>query len=181
MSGPQEEPVTLDAQDIAEILRIFADSGLEELSLEVGETRLHVSKNAGAASPFAPPAGAPTTTRAVAETPAASAAPAVPSEAAAAVPSEPAAGTSGADAVADGAIDVASPLLGVYYSRPAPDQPAFVEVGSEVAAGDPVCIIDVMKMFTRVPAGVAGTVVEILAQDGALIEHGQTIMRIRPR
>ena len=56
-----------------------------------------------------------------------------------------------------------------------------IEVGSEVGADDPVCIIDVMKMFSRVPAGSAGRVAEILVQDGQLVEHGQVLLRLEPR
>jgi acetyl-CoA carboxylase biotin carboxyl carrier protein len=55
-----------------------------------------------------------------------------------------------------------------------------VEIGSEVGPEDPVCIIDVMKMFSRVPAGAGGRVVEILADDGQLVEHGQVLMRLEP-
>jgi acetyl-CoA carboxylase biotin carboxyl carrier protein len=55
-----------------------------------------------------------------------------------------------------------------------------VEVGSAVRATDPVCIIDVMKLFNRVPAGCDGTIEEVLAEDGQLVEHGQLLMRIAP-
>jgi acetyl-CoA carboxylase biotin carboxyl carrier protein len=74
--------------------------------------------------------------------------------------------------------ELRSPLLGVFYRRPAPDQPPLVELGSEVRAEDSVCIIDVMKMFTSVPAGANGRVVDICAEDGQLVEFDQVLMRI---
>jgi biotin carboxyl carrier protein len=80
----------------------------------------------------------------------------------------------------DGLTELRSPLLGVFYRRPTPNDPPFVEVGAVVGAEDPVCIVDVMKMFTQVPAGVAGRIAEICVEDGQLVEHGQVLMRIEP-
>jgi acetyl-CoA carboxylase biotin carboxyl carrier protein len=208
----------LSPKDIQEILRIFAESELEELRLEVGGTRLHVSKagdglgsppfastaaggiaattgpsSAGQASSSTagPSAASPQAAAAPAQlTPGAAASPATdPStgsgtgqSAAASVPGAPGP-TTAADAQTpsrDGLAELRSPLLGVFYRRPSPDQPAFVEIGSTVGAEDPVCIVDVMKMFTRIPAGTAGRIAEILVEDGQLVEHGQVLMRIEP-
>lgn len=177
----------LRQEDIAEIVRIFNDSELQELRLDLGGNRLYLSKQAGGLAGWesAPAASAPAPAPAPATT--------APAPATA-----PAPGTAGSDSGDSGPVgaqavpaaasasgghlvDLTSPLLGVFYRRPAPDKPAFVEVGSEVSADDPVCIIDVMKMFSRVPAGVDGRIVEILAEDGQLVEHGQVLMRLEPR
>ena len=80
-----------------------------------------------------------------------------------------------------GLYELTSPVLGVFYRRPAPGQAPFVEVGVEVGPEDPVCVVDVMKMFTRVSAGTAGRIAEICVDDGQLVEHGQVLMRIDPR
>jgi acetyl-CoA carboxylase biotin carboxyl carrier protein len=64
--------------------------------------------------------------------------------------------------------------------RPSPDQPRFVEVGSAVHAGDTVCLVEVMKMFNSVQAGVAGTVERILIDDGKPVQHDQIVMLIKP-
>jgi acetyl-CoA carboxylase biotin carboxyl carrier protein len=166
-----DEPVTLRPQDIAEILRVFAESDLQELHLEVGETRLHVSKHAGVVTPFQPD-------RHAGPAPAAGgAAPAV----ATGDGSVPSPVRDVDTAPEDGLVDLTSPLLGLFYRRPAPDQPPFIELGSAVEADDDVCVIDVMKMFTRVRAGTDGTIVAVLVEDGQLVEHGQVLMRIRPR
>jgi acetyl-CoA carboxylase biotin carboxyl carrier protein len=163
----------LEPGDIAEILRVFADSELEELNLEIGDTRLRVSKNPGG---LGAPGSSPARTG-----PAPAAAPAAAPVAAAVAPAPPVPAAVEADAPPDGLVELRSPLLGVFYRRPSPDQPPFVEPGSEVEATSDVCIVDVMKMFTRVQAGTSGTVAEILVEDGTLVEHGQVLMRIRPR
>jgi acetyl-CoA carboxylase biotin carboxyl carrier protein len=189
--------VELRPEDIAEIVRIFNDSELVELRLEIGANRLYLSKQAGVGSPTwevppaptAPAASSPAASSPAGASPAAANAPAppapttaVPAEATASAPDASDADAAGpATTAAANLIDLKSPLLGVFYRRPAPDKPAFVEIGSEVGADDPVCIIDVMKMFSRVPAGVAGRVAEILVEDGQLVEHGQVLMRLEPR
>jgi acetyl-CoA carboxylase biotin carboxyl carrier protein len=169
--------VELRPEDIEEILRVFAESDLEELHLEIGGTRLDLSKSGSRGRSTPPPSSVPASAQ---SSPAAVPAPG-PAAAASAAPAAPAASAGGHDAAPDGIVELRSPLLGVFYRRPAPDKPPFVEVGSEVSEEDPACIIDVMKMFTRVPAGVDGTVVAILAEDGKLVEHGQVLMHIRPR
>lgn len=167
----------LRPEDIEEILRVFADSDLEELHLEIGGTRLDLSKSGSRGRSAPPPSSLPAS---AAPSPVAVAATG-PEPAASATPGVPVAPVGGHDAAPDGVVELRSPLLGVFYRRPAPDKPPFVEVGSDVSEEDPACIIDVMKMFTRVPAGVDGTVVAILAEDGKLVEHGQVLMHIRPR
>lgn len=169
----------LKPTDIQEILRIFAESELEELRLDVGGTRLHVTKG-GTALPAATTDVSP---RRDAMPPAA--VPAPPPPAGSSETAQPPAAGSADSATATpasrpGLVDLRSPLLGVFYRRPSPDQPPFVEIGSKVGASDPVCIVDVMKMFTQVPAGVAGSIAEILVEDGQLVEHGQVLMRIDP-
>jgi acetyl-CoA carboxylase biotin carboxyl carrier protein len=175
----------LEPADIAEILRIFAESELEELRLEVGGTRLHLSKRGGTtldAPPARPvsqaPASAPSTS-APALSATAGPAPAAPNSPGAAAPvSTPS--PSAPAAAEEGLVELRSPLLGVFYRRPAPGEAPFVEIGQSVGPNDDVCIVDVMKMFTRVAAGVAGELVEICVDDGALVEHGQVLMRFRP-
>lgn len=172
----------LRPDDIQEILRIFADSDLEELHLDIGGTRLDLSKRGGVAAERPAPAPTPAPRPAPDPTAPPAQAPAAPApSAASAAPTPAAVSPAPASASVDGLEELRSPLLGVFYRRPAPGEQAFVEIGSQVGADDPVCIIDVMKLFTRIPAGVAGRVVEICVEDGQLVEHGQVLMRIDPR
>lgn len=69
-------------------------------------------------------------------------------------------------------------MLGTFYRAPAPGEPPFVEVGDKVGADDTVCLMEVMKLFNSVKAGVAGTVVKIAAENGSMVEHGQTLILI---
>ncbi len=80
----------------------------------------------------------------------------------------------------EGWVTVTAPSVGVFYRRPSPDQPPFVQVGSEVAASDPVCLIEVMKMFTGVVAPCKGRIADILIEDATMVEYGQPLMYIEP-
>jgi acetyl-CoA carboxylase biotin carboxyl carrier protein len=77
----------------------------------------------------------------------------------------------------EGAANVAAPLFGIVYLRPAPDAPAFVSIGQIVTAGTPLCIIEAMKMFHEVRAERDGTVSAILVASGQEVEAGQELMR----
>jgi acetyl-CoA carboxylase biotin carboxyl carrier protein len=77
-------------------------------------------------------------------------------------------------------MDVPSPLLGIFYRAPKPGEPPFVQVGTKVNADTVVGIIEVMKLMNSVRAGVAGEVVEILGENGALVEYGEILLRVRP-
>ena len=153
-------------EEIREILEIFLDSELQDLRLEIGDVRLAVSKGGAAglvAEPFGSPAGEASPD--AAPSPAPSPAPA-PADDPAVVP--------------EGWIAVTAPSVGVFYRRPAPDQPPFVAEGSEVAENDPVCLIEIMKMFTSVAAPCAGRVARIAIEDAATVEYGQILMYIEP-
>jgi acetyl-CoA carboxylase biotin carboxyl carrier protein len=70
--------------------------------------------------------------------------------------------------------------VGIFYRSPAPGEPAFVEVGSRVTAGQTVCILEAMKTMNELEAEVGGEVVEILVENGTPVEFGQVLMRISP-
>lgn len=75
---------------------------------------------------------------------------------------------------------VTSPVVGVFYDTPAPDQPPYVEVGSFVKKGDVLCIIEAMKLMNEVTSPVAGTVTEILTRKASRVEFGQELFVIEP-
>jgi len=81
----------------------------------------------------------------------------------------------------DGLVNVFPPLPGTFYRAPKPGAPPFVEVGATVEADTVIGIIETMKLMNPARAGVAGTVVEIGAANGELMEEGQVLMRVRPR
>ena len=68
-----------------------------------------------------------------------------------------------------------SPMVGTFYRRPAPDKDAFVDVGDRVEPGTPLCLIEVMKLFTTIESTVSGSIKEIHACDGELVEYDQLL------
>jgi len=148
----------LTYRDVVEILRLINESSsCESLELELGELKLSATRAGGARAPVAARKAAPAK-RAVA-----------PREAAA------------PPRVETGYVAVRAPMLGTFYRAPAPGAPPFVEPGAVVGKDDTIGLIDVMKLFTQIPAGVAGRVVEIVAQDATLVEQGQPLVLIEPR
>ena len=75
---------------------------------------------------------------------------------------------------------VTSPFVGTFYRTPAPDQPPFVEVGAAVKKGQVLCIIEAMKLMNEIESEIAGTVLEILAENGQPVEFGQPLFRLEP-
>lgn len=75
---------------------------------------------------------------------------------------------------------VTAPFAGVFYRRSSPTEPPFVEVGARVGATDIVCLVEVMKLFNSVQAGIDGVVIAIDVEDGEIVEYGQLLMHIAP-
>ena len=74
--------------------------------------------------------------------------------------------------------DVKSPMVGIFYTAPSPDAEPFVKIGSKVKKGDTLCIIEAMKLMNDVVAEEDGEIVEICAENGSLVEFGQTLFKI---
>ena len=149
--------MTLTAKDVAEIMRLLEESSFDSLSLEIDGVKLRLQRGSAPSMPLAPdPPAAP-----------APKAPAVPS------PAKP-------KAAEPGLAEVACPLLGIFYRAPKPGEQPFVEVGSKVEEDTVIGIVEVMKLMNSVRAGVKGEVVEILCDNGALVEYGEILLRVRP-
>lgn len=149
--------MTLTAKDVAEIMRLLEESSFDSLSLEIDGVKLSLQRNSArfTAKASDPPASAPV---------AASARPRAKAQTA----SEP------------GLAEVTSPLLGIFYRAPRPGEPVFVDMGSRVEEDTVVGIVEVMKLMNSVRAGVKGEIVEILCENGALVEYGDVLLRVRP-
>ncbi|AEE66309.1 biotin carboxyl carrier protein [Bordetella pertussis] len=163
----------LTHEDIDRILEIVNRVDDIDLQIQVDGLGLRVRKgNVGA--PVAPPAvSAPAAAEAPA--PAPSPAPAAqPAAAPAAAPAAPA-------AARQDLLSITAPMIGRFYAKPSPNDPAFVALGSQVGPDDSVCILEVMKLFNTVKAGVAGEIVEILVQEGDMVEEGDVLFRVKPQ
>ena len=78
----------------------------------------------------------------------------------------------------EGLIEIPSPIVGTFYSKPAPDAEDFVKVGSEISADSVVCIVEAMKMMNQIEADKSGTIEAILAEDGQPVEFDQPLVTI---
>jgi biotin carboxyl carrier protein len=76
-------------------------------------------------------------------------------------------------------VPIKAPLLGTVYRRPAPEAPPYVELDSFVKEDDTVCLIEVMKVFTAVKAGVRGRITEILVETNQMVEYGQPLFMVK--
>jgi acetyl-CoA carboxylase biotin carboxyl carrier protein len=88
--------------------------------------------------------------------------------------------TGSSAAADDGLLIVPAPMLGTFYRADGPGRPPFVDVGSTVEPDTIVCIIEVMKMMNSVPAGVSGTIAEVVADNAELVEYGEPLFRVEP-
>lgn len=172
-------------EEINEIVRTFGESDLEYLLLELPGARIELSKLDGAAlgggaarvhSTTPPSVAQSSSVRTQTAPPAAMAESAA--EASTPRSSDAAEPTSRARDVQATAGAVIAPALGVFYRRPSPDSPPYVEVGTVVGPDTPVATLEVMKMFTEVRAGVSGVITEILVENEDMVEKGQPLMRV---
>ena len=100
-----------------------------------------------------------------------------PAEATAAAP---AVATAVVDAPAEGVYQLKSPITGVFYRSPAPNEPEFVHEGDVVDENDPVCLIEAMKIFNEINAGVRGRLLRVVAANEQLVVSGEVLMEFEP-
>ena len=152
--------MSLTARDIAEIARLLDESRFSSLDLQMGEFRLRIRRDGGWSPADADEEEPPQ-----------------PRTAATEEPPPPLGQEAGAARV--GEVDVPAPLLGNFYAAPRPGDPPFVQTGDTVNEDTTIGIIEVMKLMNPIRAGVAGTVVAILADDGTAVDEGQPLVRVR--
>jgi acetyl-CoA carboxylase biotin carboxyl carrier protein len=165
---------------IRALLDAFERSDWREMVVEVGEDRLHVSRDQlTELAPAASAAPAPAPAAPAAATPPPAAPPASAPAAEAPAPAPEASAPVDQDILANGT-QIESPSVGLFWRSPSPGAPPFVEVGQRVAAGDTVAIVEVMKLMNHVAAPIDGVVTAILVDNGASVEYGQTIVIVDP-
>jgi acetyl-CoA carboxylase biotin carboxyl carrier protein len=160
-------PTALDVEVLSELLE---QSGWKWMRVRMGGVELELGhRPTGVAEPApavpTPVAAPPVAPPAVAALPAAAQPPTPP-------PTE--------SAAAEGWVDVVAPSLGSFYRAPAPGEPAYVQVGEAVTAGQEVGLLEVMKLYSPVLAPQAGTVREICVPDGEMVQAGQPLVRLEP-
>jgi acetyl-CoA carboxylase biotin carboxyl carrier protein len=153
------ESESLDVRAIRHLVRLMKRYDLTAIDFIEGPTQIRLRRRGPEAPIVYQPAPAPAAP-AITSTTGSVPAPAVPA--------------------APSGIVIESPMVGTFYSSSSPDAPPFVNVGSMVRPDATVCIIEAMKVFTDIPAGVAGTITEILVKSGQTVEFGQPLFRVNP-
>jgi len=77
-------------------------------------------------------------------------------------------------------VTIKSPIIGTFYRKPSPDKPVFAEVGSTIAKGDVLCVIEAMKLFNEIESEISGKIVKILVDDMSPVEFDQPLFLVDP-
>ena len=141
---------------VKKLIKLMNDNSLTAIELDDGEKAISLKKEVSVA-PFQ---------QVTPVAPAQVAAPAVNAEATQSVKDEPKGRA------------ITSPMVGTFYKAPSPDAPPFVQVGSTVAQGEVICIIEAMKLMNEIESEFSGKVVKICVEDGQPVEFGQVLMYI---
>lgn len=170
MSGALPEEHGLEIEKIRELIRMLENSSLSEIEIEESGRRIKLKK------PAPEVVASPTVVQALPHLPE-YAAPAHVVHAPA--PSEPAPAAA-PTAAESGLVTVDSPMVGVFYSAPAPGEPPFVKPGDDIKKDQPLCIVEAMKLMNEVTAKFAGVIVRCLVENGEPVEFGQPLFQVRP-
>lgn len=172
-----KSPADLTQSDVERVLEIVDRLNDIEVRIEVDGMKLHVRKFSDSSMARSTTVSDAASSQPVASTSAAASLRTSKPQAEAAS-SAPASG--GRAAAAPGLLEVRAPMLGRFFRSASPSEPPYVDLGSKIGAEDTVCMIEVMKLFNTVSAGVSGTIVEILVENGAMVEHDAVLFRVRP-
>ena len=147
----------MDIRKVKKLIELLEESGISEIEISEGEESVRISRypKPGTVTATAAPAAAP---------------PPAPA-ATVAAPAEPVAPPVRGQ-------QVTAPMVGTFYSGPAPGSKSFVEIGTEVKPGDTLCVIEAMKMMNQIESEFAGRVVSILVENGSPVEFGQPLFVI---
>jgi acetyl-CoA carboxylase biotin carboxyl carrier protein len=148
----------MDLRKLKTLIDLVAESDIAELEITEGEDKVKIVKSSAPVAYAAAPAPVYAAAAPVAAQPAVAPAPAAP--------------------VALEVDTVKSPMVGTFYRSPSPGSAVFVEVGQSVQQGQPLCIIEAMKLLNEIEADKAGVVKEILVNNGEPVEYGQPLFVI---
>ena len=148
-----------DTDYIEKLAKIIADNELTEISMEDGDQAITIRKDLPEVIGAGFPVAAPVQTAPVSAGTASS------------QPAETAKEIKRGNAIV-------SPMVGMFYAKPSPDEEPFVKVGDTISEGDVVCIIEAMKLMNEIESEFSGKIVEICVADGEPVEYGQTLMYV---
>lgn len=148
----------MDIRKIKKLIELINDSDVTELEIHEGEASVRISRQG---SPMVVAAPAP-----------------VPVAAVAAAPAAPAAETTSAETELPAGHIVKSPIIGSFYRASSPTSAPFVEIGQQVKVGETLCIVEAMKILNQIESDKAGTVTDILVENGQPVEYNQPLFVI---
>ncbi len=158
---PLEEAEAENVRAIRQLVRLMKRYDLTAIDFVEGGTQIRLRRRGPETSPVVStqsvPQPPPTATLVAAQPPALPAAPAAPS-----------------------GVVIESPMVGTYYASSSPDAAPYVSIGTNIRTDSTVCVIEAMKVFTDIPAGLNGTITEILVKSGQSVEFGQPLFRVNP-
>ena len=155
----------MDLKQIHELIKIVNKSNIGEISIEDKDGKVTIKQKEEPTITVAAPSQQVFSASAA---PVAAAPVATPVAAAAPV------------AKVDNLITIKSPMIGTFYRRASPDKPLFAEVGTAVAPGKVVCIIEAMKLFNEIESEISGTIVKVLVDDASPVEYDQPLFLVEP-
>ncbi|MCZ8133329.1 MAG: acetyl-CoA carboxylase biotin carboxyl carrier protein [Steroidobacteraceae bacterium] len=158
----------MDIRKVKKLIELLEESGVAEIEIKEGEESVRISRYSGNPPPVTHYVQAPMP----------AAAPAAPAPAPAAAHSGGRATAPVADEGPNPETTVTAPMVGTFYSAPAPGAKAFVEIGEEVKVGQTLCIIEAMKMMNQIESDKAGRVASVLVKNGEPVEFGQPLFVI---
>ncbi len=161
---PESDPNVFDVARVRQLIELMKEHELNEIELRQSDKRIKLRKGGEQPSMFAMPSMA-----------APSVASSQPVASAAASP-----GPSSAPAAEDNAIFIKSPIIGTFYSRPKPTSASFVKVGDTVTPETIVCIVEAMKTFNELPAGVSGKIAALLVKEEESVDVNKPLFKVIP-
>ncbi|MBM6617337.1 acetyl-CoA carboxylase biotin carboxyl carrier protein [Bacillus suaedaesalsae] len=164
----------LKIQEIRELIKLINSSSIDEFSYEHEGSKIKLKKNKDVVTTVVPQVEQKQAAVAVAE-PAPTVATPAPVQVTSPVPTE-----AKATEVDANLHKIVSPMVGTFYASPNPDSPAYVKVGDKVGKESVVCIVEAMKLFNEIEAEVSGQIVEVLVENGQLVEYGQPLFLVKP-
>lgn len=162
----------MDLRKIKKLIELLEESQLAEIEIHEGEESVRLMRQH-------PPGAQPS---AAVMMPQPAAVPAATAPGSASAPTSRLAdgdAPSAAEALPEGEI-IRSPMVGTYYGAANPESAPFVSVGSQVKAGDTLCLVEAMKMFNQIEAEISGEVVAVLVEDGQPVEFDEPLFVIAP-
>ena len=161
----------MKTKEIRDLIDFISQTGLNEVNIETEELKLSVKRDPDVQTRYveasAPTISTPAQAQTSAQAPAQTSAP-------------EASGSAKSTEDTGKYVEVKSPMIGTFYRSPNPDSPPFVAVGDKIEKGQPVCIIEAMKLFNEIESEVSGTIVKVVVENASPVEYDQVLFLVDP-